>query len=342
MRTVPASRIHIADTPAVWHALALAFVLAAAAASSPAQQSGWRPQKPVEIVVPSAAGGAQDTLARHIQRIVQNGRIVDVPMVIVNKPGGGGNLALTHLDQRIGDGHVLFNSTMGLMTNHIVGRSKVTYTDYTPIAILFSEATTFVVRPDSPLKTGRDVMERLRADPQALSVAIGIAVGGTNHLTVALVMKAMGVDVRKLKTVVFQSNAQTVTALMGGHVDLAPMSLASALNAQEQGRLRILGVSSERRGEGALAEVPTWKEQGFNVVFANVRFLVGPKGMTPQQTAFWDGALERVVQSEDWRNEVAKNHWTPDYVGSKQSGQRMATIHAQLKDALTDVGLAKD
>jgi putative tricarboxylic transport membrane protein len=185
-------------------------------------------------------------------------------------------------------------------------------------------------------------MEKLKADPQSLNVAIGIAVGGTNHLSIALVMKAMGVDARKLKTVVFQSNAQNITAVMGGHVDLTPLSLATALNAAEQGRLRILGVSTERRGDGALAEVPTWKEQGFNVVFANTRFLVGPKGMSPAQTAYWDGALERLVQHEDWKSEVAKNHWTQDYVSSKQSGQRMAGIYAQLKEALTDVGLAKE
>ena len=338
----PACRIHFADTLAARCALAAAMLLGCIAVSAYAQQAAWRPQKPVEIVVPSAGGGAQDILARHIQRILQNARLVDVPVVIVNKPGGGGNIALTHLDQRVGDGHVLFNSTMGLMTNHIVGRSKVTYTDYTPLAILFSEPMVLVVRPDSPLRNGRDVMEKLKADPQSLNVAIGIAVGGTNHLSVALVMKAMGVDARKLKTVVFQSNAQNITAVMGGHVDLTPLSLATALNAAEQSQVRILGVSTERRGAGPLAEVPTWKEQGFNVVFANTRFLVGPKGVNPGQIAFWDSALGRLVQHEDWKNEVAKNRWTPDYVPSKHSGQRMADIYAQLKEALTDVGLVKE
>jgi len=334
--------VHIAGTLAVRQTFAAALLIAGAAAPAHAQQAGWRPQKPVEIVAPSGAGGAQDALARHMQRILQSARIVDVPLVVVNKPGGGGNVALTHLDQRVGDGHVLFNSTMGLMTNHIVGRSKVTYTDYTPLAILFSEPMVLVVRPDSPLRNGRDVMEKLKADPQSLNVAIGIAVGGTNHLSVALVMKAMGVDARKLKTVVFQSNAQNITAVMGGHVDLTPLSLATALNAAEQGQVRILGVSAERRGAGPLAEVPTWKEQGFNVVFANTRFLVGPRGLNPAQVAFWDGALARLVQAEDWKSEVAKNHWTPDYVASKPSVQRMAGIYAQLKEALTDVGLAKE
>jgi putative tricarboxylic transport membrane protein len=128
---------------------------------------------------------------------------------------------------------------------------------------------------------------------------------------------------------------------MGGHVDLSSLSAAAALRAAQQGRLRIIGVTSDKRGEGALADIPTWKEQGFDVVFTNTRLLLGPKGMSPAQTAYWDAALERVVQSEEWISEVQKNHAVLDYLGSKQSPQRMASIYNQLKGALVDAGLAK-
>jgi putative tricarboxylic transport membrane protein len=123
--------------------------------------------------------------------------MVATPVLAVNKAGGGGAIALSYLDQRAGDGHYLLTSTMSLMTNHILGRSKTTYTDYTPLATLFSEYMTFVVRPDSPLKSGRDIQEALRKNPHALNVAIGVALGATNHLTVALLMKSMGIDVKK-------------------------------------------------------------------------------------------------------------------------------------------------
>jgi putative tricarboxylic transport membrane protein len=295
----------------------------------------------VEIVVPTAPGGSLDGTARLMQRILQNNRFVEVPVVVLNKAGGGGSIALSYLDQHAGDGHYLLISTMSLMTNHIQGRSKVNYTDYKPLATLFSEYMTLVVRPDSPLATGRDIQERLKRDPQSLSIAVGLALGASNHLTVALLAKTMGVDVKKLKTVVFQANADAQTALMGGHVDLSSLSAAAALRAAQQGRLRIIGVTSDKRGEGALADIPTWKEQGFDVVFTNTRLLLGPKGMSPAQTAYWDAALERVVQSEEWISEVQKNHAVLDYLGSKQSPQRMASIYNQLKGALVDAGLAK-
>lgn len=322
-----------------WSARAAAVVLAGAVAFSHAQS--WRPERAVEIVVPTTAGGSLDGTARLIQRILQSNRIVEVPVVALNKAGGGGSIALSYLDQHAGDGHYLLTSTMSIMTNHIQGRSKVNYTDYTPLATLFGEYMTLVVRPDSPLKTGRDIQEKLKRDPQSLSIAVGLALGASNHLTVALLAKTMGIDVKKLKTVVFQANADAQTALMGGHVDLSSLSVAAALRGAQQGRLRIIGVTSDRRGEGALADIPTWKEQGFDVVFTNTRLLLGPKGISPAQTAYWDAALERVVQSEEWVNDVQRNHAVLDYLGSKQSPQRMAGIYNQLKGALIDAGLAK-
>lgn len=323
-----------------FHGLAV-MALLGAAAQSPAQQAAWRPDKTVEIVVPAAAGGSIDGTARLMQQILQQNRIVETPVISVNKAGGGGAIALNYLDQHAGDAHYLLASTMGLMTNHILGRSKVTYSDYTPLATLFSEYMTFVVRPDSPLRTGRDIQEALRRDPHALNVAIGVAIGATNHLTVALLMKSMGIDVKKLKTVVFQGNAQTVTAVMGGHVDVAPLSAGAALRAAEAGQLRIIGITSDRRGEGPLAAIPTWKEQGFDVVFTNTRLLIGSRGMTPAQVAYWDAALQRVVQSDDWKAAVLKQHGVTDYLDSRQSPQRMKAIYDQLRGALVDAGLAK-
>ena len=201
---------------------------------------------------------------------------------------------------------------------------------------------TLVVRPDSPLKSGRDVQEHLKKDPKSLSLAIGIALGGTNHLAVALVMRAMGIDVKALKTVVFQANGDTQTALMGGHVDLAPLSLAAAQAALQQGKVRILGITTAQRGDGPLASIPTWKEQGFDVQFTNTRFLLAPRGLNAAQTAYWDGIFSRMVETDEWKADVTKNDLIMDFHGSKQSPERLAGMYRQIKTALIDVGLAKE
>lgn len=324
-----------------WRAWTAGLVLAGAAMLSHAQQGAWRPERPVEIVLPSAAASSLDAAARLIQRILTENRLVEAPVVVVNKPGGGGNIASTYMDQHAGDPHYLLLSAMSLLNNHILGRSQTNYDSYTPIAMLYSEDMTMVVATDSPLKTGRDVMQKLRSDPQSLSIAIGFARGGTGHLNTAMVAKAMGVDTKRLKTVQFQGNSEALTALLGGHVDMSSMSFAQAWTQWQAGKLRILGVAADKRGDGPLASIPTWKEQGFDVEFQNTRFMLGTKGMSEAQTAFWDNALKQALESKQWKAVAEKNHYIPYYVGRKETPKRIGALYNQLKDALTDVGMAK-
>jgi len=319
----------------------LALLLAGVAAFSHAQQGVWRPERTVEIVVPSAAGSSLDAATRLMQRILTENKLVPVSVVTVNKPGGGGNLASTYMDQHAGDPHYLLLSAMSLLNNHVLGQSPSNYDSYTPIAMLYSEDMTLVVGADSSLKTGRDVMEKLRSDPQSLSIAIGFARGGTGHLNTALVAKAMGADVRRLKTVQFQGNAQALTAVMGGHVDVSSMSFAQAWAQSQAGKLRILGVAADKRGDGPLAGIPTWKEQGFDVEFQNTRFMLGTKGISEAQVAFWDNALRQAMESRPWKEMAEKTHYIPYYYGRQETPKRLAVLYRQLKEALIDVGMAK-
>ena len=316
-----------------------ALVFVVTATGSHAQ--GWRPERRVEIIVPSAAGSSLDGASRMIQRLLTEHKIVEVPVIVVNKTGGGGNISTAYLDQHAGDPHYLYLSLMSLLNNHILGGSKVNYDTYTPLAMLYSENMTLVVEQGSALKTGRDVMTKLRADPQALSIAVGSTRGGTGHLNTVLVAKAMGVDAKMLKTVQFPGNSQALTALLGGHLDISSMSFAQAWSQAQAGKLRILGVASARRGPGPLADLPTWKEQGFDVEYYNSRFMLGARGITPEQAAFWDAALKRVLDSKEWTEYAAKQHYIPFYVGHKETPKRLAAEYQQLKGALTDAGMVK-
>lgn len=153
-------------------ALATIAVAATAAHAQPA----WRPERPVEVVVPAAAGGSIDATARLIQRVLQSARLVETPVLAVNKAGGGGRVAVHHMDQHAGDGHYLLTSTMGIMTNHIRGRSATTWSDYTPPATLFSEHMTLVVKPDyAGSKESAQRMARLYAQLNTALVDAGLA-----------------------------------------------------------------------------------------------------------------------------------------------------------------------
>lgn len=319
---------------------AAALWLAATATLAQAQ-SGWRPDKTVEIITPSAAGSSLDSTIRMLQRVLTEQKIVDVTVVPVNKPGGSGVVSTTYLDQHAGDAHRIYLSAMTLLNNHILGRSKANYDSYTSLAMLFSEDMTMVVEAGSPLKSGRDMMAKLKADPASLSIAIGFGLGGTGHLNTALVAKAMGADAKRLKTVQFQGNSQALAALLGGHIDVSSMSFAQAWNNVQAGKLRILGIAAAQRRPGALKDIPTWKEQGFDVEFYNSRFMLGTKGITPEQAAFWEGAFKRVLESKTWEEYASKNHYIPFYAGRAETQKQLAALYRQLRGALTDVGLAQ-
>jgi putative tricarboxylic transport membrane protein len=337
MLVYPKVRIRDACRAAAVLAIA-AFMLATA--TGPYAQS-WRPERTVEIVLPSAAGSSLDGTARMIGRILVENKIVDVPVVVMNKPGGGGSISTTYLDQRAGDPHYIYLSAMSLLNNHILGRSKTNWDSYTPLAMIFSENMTMVVHPESPLKSGQDVMKKLKADPQSISIAIGFARGGTGHLNTALLARSMGVDPKILKTVQFEGNSQALTALMGGHVDMSSMSFAQAWTQLQGGKVRILGMAADKRGAGPLADIPTWKEQGFDVEFYNTRFMLGTKGITAEQTAFWDNALKRVLDTKEWQEYATKQHYIPFYFDHKETPKKLAALYAQIKGALMDVGMAK-
>lgn len=300
----------------------------------------WAPDRAVEIITGSGAGGAQDRTARTMQKIWKERGIIAVPVSVVNKPGGGGAVSMAYLNQQGGDGRYIATGSPALLINHISGKGKVNYTDVTSLALLFSEYIVIAVRNESPIRTGADLIRRMKADPASVSAAVATARGGMQHITVARIAKAIGADVGKLRVVVFNSGSESITQVLGGHIDVVATAVANAVPHVANGQLRIIGIAAPQRLPGLLANVPTWKEQGVDVVVSNWRSVIGPKGMTPAQTAWWDSALQKLVQTPEWNEDIRKNYWVNDYLGSAESQKFFAAQYEELRGILGDL-LAK-
>ena len=313
--------------------------LLCAAATVAAQ--GWSPQKNVEIVVGSAPGGSNDKTGRTVEKILVEKRMLPTTLTVNNKPGGGGNISLTYVSQKVGDAHFLAVATPSLLTNHITGSSPLNYTDFTPIASLFNDYIVFAVNTESNIKSGRDLIERLKKDPRSLSVGFATTLGSHNHIGAGLLMKAIGGEAKNLKAVAFKGSAEAITALLGGHIDLVTTAAGNVDGHVAAGKLRIVGIASAQRFPGALAVVPTWKEQGINIVFGGWRSIIGPRGLSAAQSAFWEGALRKVVETPEWKADLAKNFWSDDFVTGEQFRKDMAQDYAAMKAVLIDIGLAK-
>ena len=322
-----------------WVLTAMAM-LAAAFAGGGAQAQAWKPERAVELIAMNAPGGGSDRTLRLMSKVMQEGRIAEVPLNVVNKPGGGGSVAYAYLNQHPGDAHYLQLASKSLLTNNIAGRGP-SYTEFTSIAFLFGEYVSVTVRPDSPLRTGKDLIERMQKDPTALSFGIATSLGNPNHQAVAAALKAAGVDIKKLRTVIFPSGGAASTAMLGGHVDVVPITAAFAASMARQGQVRVIAVTAPSRLPDVLADVPTWRELGYDAVVSNWRAIVGPRGMTPPQVAYWEQVLGRFVQSDGWKKELEENFWRSEFLRSTEMRKYLDQDNAQAREFLVDLGLAK-
>ena len=191
-------------------------------------------------------------------------------------------------------------------------------------------------------RTDRDLIERLKKDPKTVSIGFATALGSHNHIGAGLLMKAIGGEARALKAIAFKGSAEAITALLGGHIDLVTTAAGNVDSQVAAGKLRIIGVAASQRFPGALAGVPTRKEQGVNVVFGGWRAIVGPRGMTAAQSAWWEGALRKVVESPEWKQDLEQNYWSNDFVTGEQFRKDLAQDYGAMKSVLVDLGLAKN
>jgi len=320
-------------------AVALVVVFLHAPASGHAQ--AWKPEKPVEIIIGTSPGGPQDRTGRMIQKLLQEQKLVPTPVNVVNKPGGGGAVGLSYIAQHPGDGHYLMVNAITLLTNQITGRTALAYTEFTPLAVIGAEYVGVAVLADSPVKSGLDLADRLRKDPASFSVSIGTAFGNATHLSYALAMKAAGVDIRKLKTVVFNSGGDAMTALLGGHVDAMASAPSTLLQHIKAGKVRMLAVVAPQRLSGDFAGIPTWRELGINVTFELWRGLAGPKGMSRAQIQFWDDTLGRMAKTDEWKKQLAQFDMEDVYRNSADTARYWKAEYNEVKAVLTELGLAK-
>ena len=319
-----------------WLPLCLVFVAATVQSAT-----SWQPSRNVEIVVSTSPGSGSDRAARFIQKLLAEKEFVRAPVTVVNKPGGQGVIGLTYLSQHAADGHYLMVTSPSILANQITGRSKIGYRDTTPLAQLGAEYVVFTVRSDSPIASGRDLADRLKANPGSFTFSIGTTMGSHNHIAVGQLARAVGVDPKPIKVIAFSGSADGVTALLGGHITISASPGSAVSEHALAGKLRMLAVSSERRQSGPLASVPTWKELGYSVASANWRSIVGPKGMPDEQVQYWDGVFGKLVVSAEWKQSIGAEHMENTYSDSRTTLELMEAQYKAMAASLAELGLVK-
>jgi putative tricarboxylic transport membrane protein len=312
----------------------------AVAACGGAHAAEWKPERPVELIATNAPGGGSDRILRIMIKVLQERRYVPTPISVVNKPGGGSSIAYNYLNQYPGSGNYLVMGSRSLLTNNLTGHGP-SYTELTPVVRLFDEYISVTVKPVSPIKSGKDLIGFMKKDPTAVSFGIATSLGAPNHSGVASAFKAAGIDIKKMKNVIFPSGGAASTALLGGHVDVVPISVGFGSQLLRNNQVRIIAVTSPKRLPGILKDVPTWKEQGYDAVVEQWRIFIGPKGMTKEQLAYWEGVFKRMMDAEEWKKELDENFWAANFQTSAEARKFLARDNEDAKAFLTELGLAK-
>lgn len=318
------------------------LVMGMAAGISHGQQTDWKPDRNVEFIVGAAAGGANDRIVRAIQNALQANRLIAVPINVVNKPGGGQSIAIGYLNSHAGNPHHLALASSSWMTTIAGARGGgITHRDVTPIIRLFTEYQVFFVGADSPIKSMADVRDRLKKDPGSVSFAYSVGAGNPLHISIIDVAATAGVDAKRVKAVVFDSGALSAAQVAGGHLDVGHSSPGSPMPMVQGGKLRYIGVAGPRRIPGLLAEVPTLREQGMDVLTPISYVVMAPKGISPSQATYWDSTLTRMVQTDEIKKDIEKNLWTLDLMGHKELPASLDAQFERYRQRLTEMGLVK-
>ncbi len=262
------------------------------------------------------AGAGWDLTARAMQRTLQEEKIFTKPIVVTNKVGGSGDVGWKYTKQQ--GGHILAINSSLLITNHLLGHSKLTYKDFTPLATLAAEWEVVVVSKDTSINNGKELMEKLKKDKNKMKIGVAPGLGNDDHLSFVQVSKVFGINPAELEFFVYENKENVINAVMDKQIDVATLTLSEAEKQYKAGKVKILAVSSPERLK-ELPDVPTWKEQGIDVVFQHWKGVMGPPNMTEEEIAYWDEAISKMVKTDTWKNILKEKNWTSFYKNSTET-----------------------
>ncbi len=317
------------------------FLKYSAAAGAGMALPAWAQGKPmfetINMFVPAAPGGGWDGTARAIERSAKAAGLVG-NMQFENVGGAGGMVGLPRfVNQRKGQGNSLMVGGSVMVGAAIANKSPVTMKDVTPIARLTEEAGVVVVPANGKIKTWKELLDALRANPKAVSVAGGSA-GGTDHLILGLMIKALGRNPREAAYVAFAGGGPANAAILGGQVAAGISGYSEFEEQIKAGKMIALATSGNRRIPGV--NVPTMTELGLNVTMANWRGVFAAPGISAAQREGLINFMTAVVKSDAWQKELETRKWTDVFMTELPFQRELASDISKTEAVMKDLGLA--
>lgn len=299
--------------------------------------TGCSPKENEEVIadevtiVAGSIGGGWDLTARAVTDVLTRENLIDEEIRVLNKVGAGGELGWKYTKEQ--NGHVLAVNSSLLITNQLLGQSKITYKDFTPIATLAKEWEVVIVSKDSNVDSAGSLMENLKEAPHDYKIGVSPRLGNDDQLSFVLASKQAGVQPEDLDFFIYENSLQVVDALLKKQIDVATMTLAEAKKYYDLNQIEVLVISSDERLT-ELPEIPTWSEEGVDLVFEHWRGIMGPPNMTKDEIHFWDRTIEKMVQTEEWQQTLEKYMWKGFYKNSSETSKFLEEQGKMYEDLL--------
>jgi len=261
------------------------------------------PLDKTECIAPAKPGGGFDLTCKLAQSSLLDGKYTADPMRVSYMPGGIGAVAYNAIvAQRPGEANTIVAFSGGSLLNLAQGKfGRYTENDVRWLAAIGTDYGAIIVRADSPLKSLKDLVAAIKADPSKVVIGAGGTVGSQDWTKAALTARAAGLDHKAMRFVAFEGGGEAVTALLGGHIQVYSGDAAEAVEQMRAGsKIRVLAVMADKRLEGELAEVPTAKEQGFDIEWPIIRgFYVGPK-VSDADYKVWADTFDKMMATPEF------------------------------------------
>lgn len=269
----------------------------------------------LKMMIPANPGGGWDSTGRALGKALQEAGVA-TSVTYENKGGAAGALGLAQfVNASKGDPNALMVMGQVMIGGIITGKPPVSVTQCTPIARLTSEYTVFVLPAQSPLKTLADVIAQFKKDPGSVKWGGGSR-GSTEHVTIAMMARELGIDATKINYVPFRGGGEAVAAILGNNVTVGASGFSEFQQYIESGKMRAIAMGSPTRQKGI--NVPTLKEQGVDVELGNWRGVYGAPGITPAQRQALTDMVMKATKTKSWAESLEKNAWTPAPLAGKE------------------------
>ena len=288
------------------------------------------PTKEVQIIVPWAAGGATDLIFRALAAPTE--KYLGKAVIVVNRPGGGGAVGYTEAAQASPDGHILVSAITPLTILPHQVKTAFTYKSFDPVINVSTDPSMFLAKPDAPWKDLKEFLSYAKQNPNMVTVGNSGAGGGV-HLVALAFEKAAGV---KFNHIPFSGGGPSVTALLGGHINVVSVSPPEGISQVQAGKLKILALFADKR-LAMFPDVPTVKEQGTNFAMGMWRGLAAPKGTPPDVIKKLHDAFKKGMEDPAFKKSAADMAVSIHYLGPEDFGKLMASEDKVYADLLKEV-----